>query len=75
MKIVYFVLTKELPLLRLLSNYFNSIMNILIKLGLLVIYIILLDLKISYTNIKFQTTKVKAKILNTIVLSKQKRGS
>jgi len=64
-KIVYFVLTKELPSLRLLSDYFNSMMNILIKLGLTVTWITPSGLKISYTNIKFETTKVKAKILNT----------
>ena len=69
-KIIYTVLNKELPSLEKLTDYFNkrllrSEINIFVKLNLPITWITPAGLKISYTNIKFKTTEVKAKILKS----------
>ena len=64
-KIVYFVLTKELPSLKSLGEYFDKMLDIFIDLGLPITWITPPGLKIKYTNIKFESKKIKAKILKT----------
>uniref|UniRef100_P33539 Probable DNA-directed RNA polymerase n=1 Tax=Agaricus bitorquis TaxID=5343 RepID=RPOP_AGABT len=64
-KIIYFVLTKELPSLRLLSNYFESMIDIFVKLNIPITWVTPSGLKIKYTNIKFKPQKVKTSVLNT----------
>jgi len=64
-KIVYFVLTKELPSLKSLGEYFDKMLDIFIELDLPITWITPPGLKIKYTNIKFESKKIKAKILKT----------
>lgn len=64
-KIVYFVLTKELPSLRSLGEYFDKMLDIFIELGLPITWVTPVGLIIKYTNIKFESRKIKAKILKT----------
>jgi len=64
-KLIYFVLTKELPSLKILSEYFNSMIDIFVRLNLPITWITPAGLKIRYTNVKFTTTKVKANLLAT----------
>jgi DNA-directed RNA polymerase len=64
-KIIYFVLTKELPSLKMLSEYFNNMISIFVKLHLPITWITPAGLKIRYSNIKFESTKIKAKLLPT----------
>jgi len=64
-KLIYFVLTKELPSLKNLSEYFNSMIDIFVRLNLPITWITPAGLKIRYTNVKFTTTKVKANLLAT----------
>ena len=64
-KIIYFVLTKELPSLRLLSNYFDRMMDVFIKLNLPITWITPSGLKISYTSIKFESKIIKANLMST----------
>jgi len=64
-KLIYFVLTKELPSLKILSEYFNSMIDIFLRLNLPITWITPAGLKIRYTNVKFTTTKVKANLLAT----------
>ena len=69
-KLVYFVLTKELPSLRSLSDYFNNMIDIFVKLDLP--WVTPSGLKISYINIKFDSVKIKAKLLKTSKIAKVK---
>nr|QWO71472.1 RNA polymerase [Termitomyces sp. T70a] len=62
-KIIYFVLTKELPSLKLLTEYFNGMIDICTKLNLPVTWVTPAGLKISYTNMKFESTRIKANLL------------
>nr|QWO71463.1 RNA polymerase [Termitomyces sp. T99] len=62
-KIIYFVLTKELPSLKLLTDYFNGMIDIFSKLNLPVTWVTPSGLKISYTNMKFESTRIKANLL------------
>nr|QWO71467.1 RNA polymerase [Termitomyces sp. K1Aa] len=62
-KIIYFVLTKELPSLKLLTDYFNGMIDICTKLNLPLTWVTPAGLKISYTNMKFETTRIKANLL------------
>jgi hypothetical protein len=52
-KIIYFVLTKELPSLKLLSDYFNSMISIFAKLNLPVTWFTPAGLKFRYSYINF----------------------
>lgn len=62
-KIIYFVLTKELPSLKSLSEYFDSMIKIFGKLNLPFTWITPAGLKIRYYNIKFKSTEIRAKLL------------
>jgi DNA-directed RNA polymerase len=62
-KIIYNVLTKELPSLKLLSDYFNNIISLLIELDLPIIWETPIGLKLTYSNIKFKSVRTKAKLL------------
>ena len=65
-KIIYQVLTIELPSLKMLTDYFNSMIDIFINLNLPISWITPAGLKISYSNIKFKSIRIKANILPTM---------
>ena len=52
--------------LRSLSYYFNKILDIFIELNLPITRVTPSGLKINYTNIKFESRKIKAKILKKV---------
>jgi hypothetical protein len=64
-KIIYEVLTKELPSLKNLTNYFKEIITLLNELNLPVTWTTPAGLKIKYQQIKFNSIVTKNKIINT----------
>lgn len=57
-KIIYNVLKKELPSLRMLSDYFDNMIKVFVKLNIPITRVTPSGLKIKYTNIKFKSAKV-----------------
>lgn len=49
----------------MLSDYFNSMIDIFVKLNLPITWVTPAGINFSYTNVKFKTTKVKANLLPT----------
>ena len=62
-KVIYEVLTKELPSLKKLTDYLNSLINILLKLNKPVIWITPNGLKINLSTIKFESVKTTSRLL------------
>ena len=62
-KIIYFVLTKELPSLRALSEYFDSLIEILVNLDQPITWVTPAGLRIKYSNIKFHSVRTKTKLI------------
>jgi DNA-directed RNA polymerase len=68
----YDVLTKDIPSLKTLTNYFKSIINILNILNLLIIWETPAGLNINYQQIKFESKTIKNKLIqrnNPITIS------
>ena len=63
-KIIYEVLTKEIPSLKNLTNYFKEIITVLNQLNLPVTWTTPAGLKIRYQQIKFDSIVTKNKIIN-----------
>lgn len=62
-KVIYEVLTKELPSLKKLTDYLNSLINILLKLNKPIIWITPNGLKINLSTIKFESVKTTSRLL------------
>lgn len=62
-KYTFEVLTQDLPSLKALNNYFNSIITMLVKLNLPISWKTPAGLKLRYTNIKFNAIKTKSKLV------------
>ena len=62
-KYTFEVLTQDLPSLKALNNYFNSIITMLVKLNLPITWKTPAGLKLRYTNIKFNAIKTKSKLV------------
>ena len=68
----YDVLTKDIPSLKTLTNYFKSIINILNILNLPIIWETPAGLNINYQQIKFESKTIKNKLIqrnNPITIS------
>jgi len=63
-KIIYIVLTQELPSLKNLTDYFKEIITLLNKLDLPVTWITPSGLKIKYSQIKLKSIKTKTKLIS-----------
>ena len=63
-KIIYEVLTKDIPSLKNLTNYFKEIITVLNKLNLPVTWTTPAGVKIRYQQIKFDSIVTKNKIIN-----------
>ena len=65
-KIIYLVLTRELPGLNTLTNYFNKIIKLVVKLNRPVSWITPSGgVKIKYGNMKFESIKTKATLMGS----------
>lgn len=58
-KIIFNVITQELPSLEMLSKYFNTMIDIFISINLPILWETPAGLKIRYTNIKFNSVRLK----------------
>lgn len=63
-KVIYEVLTKDIPSLKNLTNYFKEIITVLNKLNLPVTWTTPAGVKIKYQQIKFDSIVTKNKIIN-----------
>ena len=64
-KLIYDVLTKDIPSLKNLTNYFKNVINILNTLNLPVSWETPAGLKIKYQQIKFESKAIKNKLIQT----------
>jgi len=63
-KVIYEVLTKEIPSLKNLTNYFKEIITVLNQLNIPITWTTPAGLKIRYQQIKFESFVTKNKIIN-----------
>src|ERR1700679_3765098 len=63
-KVIYEVLTKDIPSLKNLTNYFKDVITVLNQLNIPITWTTPAGLKIKYQQIKFESFVTKNKIIN-----------